>query len=220
MGRRGPSPTRVATGGAFWVAPPPITQAEAEGILGASIPAETWAQIEHCFSALQETQELLRQMQTEKEYRADREKAAARLESALQLVFDQLDDPATTDIKMLARRSEGAMQGTLDTRLSELLADAARALAAAQAVVRAAEPVRMKAPTDAEARATLARRLHGILADAGLPCALSDRRMLPDKETEEADLTPFERLLITARVHIAKTPAAMAKWVSEACRKR
>jgi hypothetical protein len=217
MGSRGPSPTRVVLGYGLWVAPPPITQAEAERILGASIPPATWKQIEKCFSALQETQARLSGTQTVREYAADRKKADKRINDALRLVLNQLDDPATSDFEGFARRSKGALQGTLDTRLSEVLADAARALAAAQAVVRAAEPLTMKSPTDAEARATLARSLHRILADAGLPCSLSHGWK---HEPSEADLTPFEQMLSAAEVHIAETPRAMAKWVGEACRKR
>ena len=63
----------------------------------------------------------------------------------------------------------------------------------------------------------LALRLFDILDRAGLHVHISDRRSLPH-EPAEADLTPFERLLSEASVHVANSHDAFVKWVGEALR--
>lgn len=210
MGTRGPSATRVLSGAGYWIAPPPITQDRAGAILGAAIPAETWAAMERAFADHEATMALIRGTTSASAAKGQRDRAARTLGDALTGVKALHGDGA-----ILSQITQAAtVAGAADTDLRAHLRAAALALRAAQRIVNAADAApTMRVPTEGVAKGALAKRLRTVLRKAGLPSALSDRRSLPS-DAAESDLTPFERLLSEAGVHVAETPAALAKWAA------
>jgi hypothetical protein len=198
------------------MAPPPISREDAQAHLG-PINDEAWLRmveafdwhrgIEHLYAASPVAANLLKR----------HAKAARELEKAQAVAMGILRDLDLTRSIIAEASRHPDKDFELDLRAH--LGTAAVELSRARMVLKIGQPSVSKGASDAERKRRLVRRLHRICGELGLPVKLTtgfenDR---PDGGISEANLSPFERFISAAGVHIGDTPHATAKWIRDAC---
>ena len=219
MGRRGTAPALVMSSAGYFVAPPPVTRERMAEIFGAPLPDDAWLEVETAFERFQANLVHGNAAVRAADYKKGRRKAEQDITAAFEAAKAHVGSETTRSMeKAVSRGTPEGVAGKLDCDISGHLAKAAEHLGLALRAIRQAEPVPMPIPTAPQAKVFLARQLRDILNRAGLPVHISDRRSLPH-EPAAADLTPFERLVSEAELHVANSRDALAKWVAEALRK-
>lgn len=202
---------------------PPITRDMASTYLGAEVSKEAWLTICQAFASYGDrcddlaASRLGKSKDPQKASWHERQKSTI---TALEAVLDRLESvrnhgeflrEASENYSLISFNASFGPEVNAD----QILREAYRKILDALVIIERAEPMEIDVPTDANARARLAREIKGALAQDGIALNLSDRRALPE-DAAEADLTPFEQLLSALGVHDGETPSAVARWIHRA----
>ena len=214
---------------------PPITQEDAERILGEPVPPAAWGSIRAAFrrygDALDdlEASKASKKKDDPKSWHARQAKVSADLEKAMDLL-----ERARRHGNFLREATENYSIKTFgysagaELSASRKINDAYRLILDALVVVERAEPIEAEIPTLAAAQAGLVREVAAALEGNGLSVALSDGRKLDamPEGARHADLSPFEQLVAAFGIGDEQTtgerslrkPAAFAAWMRAAMR--
>jgi hypothetical protein len=236
MGKRGPTPKIAALPSGHWGCDPPIDQAEAEVILAALIPDDTWEAIREAFGTFARRRALIdapranRNRNDPASYEVMRAKAIKLLKKGEPIMGLGLDRSALIEIASafagnaelaeLSKRA-GAKQYNADpdafhTRFDWRILQRRDPESRARAleILEAARPRPYQPVSLADAKAELAHRIGVTLDAAGLPTEISTGYELGENAAEY-DLTPFEQLISALEIHEAERPSAMSAWMRE-----
>lgn len=217
----GPTGPRAAFGRGGSVLRPPIARAEAETILGRTMPPEVWCAIERAFGEFGRGLAALAAS-----------KAAGKKDDPLtwrgrqDATVRELEQIMTLLCRARARRGflaecrenyalrNNALGGP---HLEHLLGDAYGRVLHAIAIVERAEPMSLEVASEPQLRRGLALAVADALRDADIPVALSDGWALERMEgVSGADLTPFESLVDALGIHDSVSLGALSRWLRRA----
>jgi hypothetical protein len=213
---------RAARASGGMVLEPNLSQVEAGGIIGQSIPDGAWSAIRRAFHSYGSRQDALKTSKASRSKGDDqswhtRKDAATK---AIEAAMQKVESARSRHGGFLDEASENhsletfGQSYTSDNSARRMLDDAFMKMFHALVIIERSNPQEIETPTAAHSRDMLVNDIHAALVESGAVVRLSSGFELGQMEiVRTKDLTAFEALIAQFGIGDDRKPAAFSAWL-------